>query len=87
MAPERSALRDAWHHLFANVAVVLIEVVNLLFRLFSADAGVPPFGAILSGAVVLLLLFSGWKGGASWFSGAMSVNSTIIVRRRADRGG
>lgn len=55
-------LRDAWLHLFANLTVVLIEGVNLLFRL-ADPAAAASLGIVLSGAAVLLLLFSGWKGG------------------------
>lgn len=55
-------LRDAWLHLFANLTVVLIEGVNLLLRL-ADPALAASLGIVLSGAAVLLLLFSGWKGG------------------------
>jgi uncharacterized membrane protein len=55
-------LRDAWLHMFANVTVVVIEIVNLIVRLPNAGmAG--SIGLLLSAAAVLLLLFSGWKGG------------------------
>lgn len=54
--------RDAWLHLFANLTVVLIEGVNLILRL--PDAAVAgSFGVYLSGAAVVILAFSGWKGG------------------------
>lgn len=60
------ALRDAWLHLFANLTVVMIEGVNLILRL--PDPGVAgSFGIVLSGAAVLVLLFSGWKGGEMVF--------------------
>ena len=56
------ALRDAWLHLFANLTVVLIEGVNLILRL--PEPGVAgSFGIVLSAFAVLVLLFSGWKGG------------------------
>ena len=55
-------LRDAWQHLFANLALVLVEGVNLILRL--PDAAVAgSFGIVLSAVAVLVLLFSGWKGG------------------------
>ena len=57
------ALSDAWMHMLANVAVVLIEAVNLLLRLGSPEAAAESPGLYLSGAAVLLLGFSGWKGG------------------------
>lgn len=60
------ALRDAWLHLFANLTVVLIEGINLILRLPDpAVAG--SFGIVLSALAVLVLLFSGWKGGEMVF--------------------
>jgi uncharacterized membrane protein len=56
------AFRDAWLHLFANLALVLIEGVNLILRL--PDPRVAgSIGIILSAAAALVMLFSGWKGG------------------------
>ena len=55
-------LPDAWMHMLANVAVVLIEAVNLFLRLGSPDRALPSPGIYLSGAAFLLLGFSGWKG-------------------------
>ena len=54
--------RDAWLHLFANLALVVIEVVNLIMRLPDRTVA-GSFGVFLSLAAVLILLFSGWKGG------------------------
>jgi uncharacterized membrane protein len=54
--------RDAWLHMFANVTVVLIEALNLILRV--ADQRIAgSIGIVLSGAAVLLLVFSGWMGG------------------------
>ncbi|MCA1660695.1 MAG: DUF2231 domain-containing protein [Novosphingobium sp.] len=56
------ALRDAWLHLFANLAVVVIELVSFFLRL--GDRWIAGgLGLGLSVVAVLLLLFSGWKGG------------------------
>ena len=55
-------LRDAWLHLFANLTMVLIQGVNLILRLPDAEVA-GSIGIVLSGAAVLILLFSGWKGG------------------------
>ena len=55
-------LRDAWLHLFANLTLVLIEGVNLILRLPDRTVA-GSFGLALSIAGVLVLLFSGWKGG------------------------
>ena len=56
------ALSDAWLHMLGNVAVVLIEAVNLFVRLDDPSAP-PSIGLYLSGAAFLLLGFTGWKGG------------------------
>ena len=55
-------LGDALKHMLANVTAVVIEAVNLLLRLGN-DEFIPSTGIILSGVVVLILLYSGWKGG------------------------
>ena len=55
-------LGDALKHMLANVAAVVIEAVNLALRLGNRDF-VDSTGIYLSGVVVLLLLYSGWKGG------------------------
>ena len=55
-------LKDATHHMIANLLAVVLEVVNLFVRLNDRDA-IAGTGIILSGIVVLILLYSGWKGG------------------------
>ena len=55
-------LGDALKHMLANVTAVLIEAVNLVLRLGNPDFIVST-GIYLSGVVVLILLYSGWKGG------------------------
>ena len=57
------ALGDAWQHMLANVAAVVIELINLVLRWGHPEAALPSPGVYLSGAAVLLLAFSGWKGG------------------------
>lgn len=57
------ALGDAWQHMLANVAAVVIELINLALRWGHPEAALPSPGVYLSGAAVLLLAFSGWKGG------------------------
>ncbi len=57
------AIRDAWLHMIGNVIAVLLEAVNLYLRWsHGAEAAIMPSGVVLSGVVVLLLLFNGWKG-------------------------
>jgi len=56
-------LSDAWWHAGANVLVVLLECFNLFIRYEQGAAAIVPNGLVLSLIAVLLLLFSGWKGG------------------------
>ena len=56
------ALGDAVKHMTANVIAVLIEAANLFLRLGNPDF-IGSTGVYLSGLVVLILLYSGWKGG------------------------
>jgi uncharacterized membrane protein len=55
-------LQDVWLHAGGNVLVVLIELYNWYSRYAHAEAAVVPVGLILSLIVVLILLFTGWKG-------------------------
>jgi uncharacterized membrane protein len=57
-------LSDAWYHFLANGTAVVVAIVNFYVRYrYGAEAGVFPWGIGLSLVTVLLLLFSGWKGG------------------------
>ena len=53
---------DAIKHAIANVTAVVLELVNLILRLHTNDP-IPRIGIILSALTVLILLYSGWKGG------------------------
>jgi uncharacterized membrane protein len=53
---------DAIKHMLANVTAVVLEVVNLFLRFKNPDAIASP-GVYISGIVVLILVYSGWKGG------------------------
>lgn len=55
-------LSDAWLHAGGNVAVVVIELYNWYSRYQYGNAAIVPTGLILSLVVVLILLFTGWKG-------------------------
>jgi uncharacterized membrane protein len=55
-------LSVALHHMIANVTAVVLELVNLIFRL-KEPGFIDSAGIYISGIVVLLLLYSGWKGG------------------------
>ena len=53
---------DAVKHMLANVTAVVLELVNLLLRL-NNDGFIASTGVYISVVVVLILVYSGWKGG------------------------
>ena len=55
-------LSDALKHMLANVTAVVLEVVNFFLRLKNPDS-IGSTGVYLSVVVVLILVYSGWKGG------------------------
>jgi uncharacterized membrane protein len=54
------SMTDAWMHAGGNVLAVVIELYNWYMRLEGGAA--IPTGLVLSLIVVLILLFTGWKG-------------------------
>ena len=56
------SLTDVWLHAGGNVVVVLIELYNWYSRYDHGAAAIVPTGLVLSLIVVLILLFTGWKG-------------------------
>ena len=55
-------LNDAWLHAGGNVVVVVLELFNWYTRYTNGSAAIVPTGLVISLAVVLILLFTGWKG-------------------------
>jgi uncharacterized membrane protein len=55
-------LSDAWLHAGGNVVAVVIELYNWYSRYEHGKDAIVPTGVILSLVVVLILLFTGWKG-------------------------
>ncbi|MEA2951200.1 MAG: hypothetical protein QOJ96_720 [Alphaproteobacteria bacterium] len=55
-------LNDAWLHAGGNVLAVVIELYNWYSRYAHGPSAVLPTGLVLSLIVVLILLFTGWKG-------------------------
>ena len=53
---------DAIKHMLANVTAVVLEVLNLVLRVNNPDF-IASTGVYISGLVVLILIYSGWKGG------------------------
>lgn len=60
--PRIRALREAWQHMLGNLSLVVVELVNLYWRLGNSTEAVVPVGLMLSVLGVLLMLFTGWKG-------------------------
>ena len=56
-------LGHALQHMIANVSAVVVAVINLAVRLGDETAQVASLGVYLSGVTVLILIFSGWRGG------------------------
>jgi uncharacterized membrane protein len=55
-------LSAAWHHMLGNVVAVLLSLINWYRRYESGDAAVLPTGLLISLIVVLILLYTGWRG-------------------------
>lgn len=66
-------LSTTWWHAGANVLLVLIELFNLFIRYQDGSAAIIPNGLVLSLIGIILLLFSGWKGGDLVFRGHVGV--------------
>lgn len=63
----------ALQHMLANVTAVVVSIINFVVRLDDpTDLG--SLGVYLSGAVVLILLYSGWLGGQMVFRHGVGVN-------------
>jgi uncharacterized membrane protein len=52
----------AWPHVIGNAAVLILATLNMFVHSRDAWTSVVPAGLILSAAVVLVLLFTGWLG-------------------------
>lgn len=63
---------DAIKHAIANVTAVVLEVVNLVLRLKNTDF-IGSTGVYISLVVVVVLLYSGWKGGDLVYRHGMGV--------------
>lgn len=52
----------AWLHAVGNVVVLALATLNMFVHTRDAWTSVVPWGLVLSTAVVLILLFTGWTG-------------------------
>ena len=69
------ALGDAIKHMLANVTAVVLELVNLVLR-WRDPTFIESTGVYISGIVVLILLYSGWKGGDLVYRHRVGVGDT-----------
>jgi uncharacterized membrane protein len=61
--PRIRSLNDAWLHMVGNLAAVVLAAVNFGLRMSQGYATpIRGWGVALSLIVVLILLFTGWKG-------------------------
>ena len=66
---------DAWQHMIGNLVAVALAVASLIIRLEAgAEAAAIPVGLLLSTAVVVILVFTGWKGGELVFRHRVGVH-------------
>jgi uncharacterized membrane protein len=72
---KRIQVSDAIQHAVANVTAVVLELVNLLLRRGN-DEFIGSTGVYISLVVVLILLYSGWKGGDLVYKHGMGVRDT-----------
>lgn len=56
------SLSAAWHHMVGNVVAVLLSLWNWYRRYDAGEAAVLPTGLLISLVVVLILLYTGWRG-------------------------
>ena len=61
------ALRDAWQHAIGNVILVLVQLFSFYQRCRYGTSAVVPLGLSLSLVAVLIMSFTGWKGGETVF--------------------
>jgi uncharacterized membrane protein len=73
LGEKRIQVSDAVKHMLANVTAVVLELVNLILRYNNPDF-IASTGVYISGVVVLILVYSGWKGGDLVYRHGMGVH-------------
>jgi len=66
-------LSDAWQHAIGNVIMVLLQLFSFYERYRYGTSAVVPLGLSLSFIAVILMLFTGWKGGEMVFRHRVAV--------------
>jgi uncharacterized membrane protein len=54
--------KAAWHHMIGNVTAVVLQIANLFIRGGPRNTDILPAGLLISAAVVVILLYTGWRG-------------------------
>jgi uncharacterized membrane protein len=68
-------LGPAIQHMIANVAAVVIAIINFVIRM-DDPTDIESLGVYLSGVTVLILLYSGWQGGEMVYRHRVAVQET-----------
>lgn len=66
-------ISDSWQHAIGNVILVLIQLYSFYERYRYGTTAVVPWGLSLSVIAVLIMLFTGWKGGELVFRHRVAV--------------
>lgn len=77
LGDQRVRVRAAWLHMIGNVIAVLLQFVNFYLRWSGSPETGVAVGVILSGLVVLLLLFNGWMGWELVYRHRVGVRDTV----------
>jgi uncharacterized membrane protein len=67
-------LGNAWQHAIGNVVLVLVQLFSWYQRFRYGAAAVVPLGISLSLIAILIMAFTGWKGGELVFRNRVGVN-------------
>ncbi len=66
-------INDAWHHAIGNVILVLVQAFSFYWRYRYGSSAVVPLGLSFSLIAVLIMAFTGWKGGELVFRHRVAV--------------
>ena len=77
-------LSDAWHHAIGNVILVLVQLFSFYQRYRYGAAAVIPLGLSLSVVAVLIMAYTGWKGGELVFRYRVAVHDDPRVSTTRD---
>jgi uncharacterized membrane protein len=66
-------ISDAWQHAIGNVIMVLVQLFSFYERYRYGTSAIIPLGLSLSVIAVLIMLFTGWKGGELVFRHRVAV--------------